>query len=275
MRTFPNDIQQVLTCPLLLIKRLEEQIKKEISMQTEEEIKPNDQPQAHRTRDLVNNFFRDFLKGINERTVSVVFRNWLAPDIEWTCKTTGAYAVGIEHCIDSYNQVLINNFAGLNSAVTFTIHNVIILSTNRIRLTLISSVTAQPNIPPLYEHFYVRVRGEQLSEILITPMSGPPPQRIAIELPAPTICRPCQHNDWDSVRIKNQIALLRCRICTSQWKIKIAQIKKCNRFLEGSCAREKCPFLHINVRKRTRAELEERFSAMCASQSSSVLSDSL
>ena len=79
------------------------------------------------------------------------------------------------------------------------------------------------------------------------------------ELPPPTLDRPCNHNDWDSVRIKRQFALLRCRVCSSQWKIKATEVRRCNNFMDGSCKGD-CDLLHVNSRKQTQNErLQKHF----------------
>ena len=74
-------------------------------------------------------------------------------------------------------------------------------------------------------------------------------------LPPPTCDRPCDHNNWDSVRVKRKQVLLRCRECVSQWKIKAGGVKRCRAFLNGACDEgASCPLLHINCKKQTKEE---------------------
>eukprot|EP01064_Diplonema_japonicum_P038766 TRINITY_DN9507_c0_g1_i1.p1 TRINITY_DN9507_c0_g1~~TRINITY_DN9507_c0_g1_i1.p1 ORF type:complete len:289 (+),score=65.86 TRINITY_DN9507_c0_g1_i1:68-934(+) len=73
---------------------------------------------------------------------------------------------------------------------------------------------------------------------------------------SPTFDRPCLHNHWDSVRTKKGVALLRCRKCVLQWKITIAGIVKCKKFLtEQGCSHgDTCEHFHINAKKKAYEE---------------------
>ncbi|KAJ9472089.1 hypothetical protein DIPPA_14442 [Diplonema papillatum] len=79
-----------------------------------------------------------------------------------------------------------------------------------------------------------------------------------VECPVPTFERPCQHNMWDSVRIKRKWCLLRCRLCESQWRLPASDIpiRRCNEFAAHGCKNMTCKALHIFLRKQ---RLEERF----------------
>eukprot|EP01060_Flectonema_neradi_P014882 TRINITY_DN21567_c0_g1_i1.p1 TRINITY_DN21567_c0_g1~~TRINITY_DN21567_c0_g1_i1.p1 ORF type:complete len:284 (+),score=38.85 TRINITY_DN21567_c0_g1_i1:56-907(+) len=269
--TVPED-QELYPCKP--VRSPEAQYQKELNMTIEEPVAASDMAQAEHAKMLCGVFWREFISAMHEGKLPEFFNKWLTDDIEWVCKRGKLFSVGIDNCILAYNRALVEFFGGPNSLVTFTLHEVDILSKDRSRLTACSKVDSPGPADPapvemqtLYEHLHVRFRGDRVCEILIFPVDfklTPPPspplvsQKPKIELPPPSISRPCRHNNWDSVRIKNQIALLRCRICTSQWKIKVAQIKRCNRFTEGDCSRENCVFLHINMRKQTRAELEQR-----------------
>ena len=259
------------TFPSMQLRSNEEQYRKESSLCAGTFLSCRDYPEAERAREVVKRFFAAFLHGMHEGTIPEVFSEWLTEDIEWmSCKfEPNLYSIGIEKCIIGYNQALHHFLGGPNSTVIFTIHNIEMLSKDRTKITFMSDVNSSTPVLPMMKDFYARVRGNQLSEILmmpigetLSPFKKESPVLVApvakFELPPPSISRPCKHNDWDSVRIKNQIVLLRCRICTSQWKIKVAQIKRCNHFPEGVCTRTKCPFLHIHVRKQTRAELEKK-----------------
>ena len=250
----------------------EERHKKEMKLRVREEIHPSDYLESQQSKNLFKRFFADLLSGMHEGKITEVFTHWLTNDIEWECKIGSIFAVGVDHCIMMYNKALMDFFGGPNSTVTFTVHGIDVLSSDRCKLTVISTVDTSETIPTLYEDFYVRFRGNKVSEILIAPIEGfvvcseflaTLSAKPKLELPPPSITRPCNHNDWDSVRVKNQIGLLRCRVCTAQWKIKVSHIKKCNRYTEGMCNREECSYLHIRMRKQTRAELEQKFSHLC------------
>eukprot|EP00659_Diplonema_papillatum_P015870 gene15870-24248_t len=54
--------------------------------------------------------------------------------------------------------------------------------------------------------------------------AGDKPQSSFTSLPAPTTDRPCEHNNWDSVRVKRKWCLLRCRECFGQWRIRASDV---------------------------------------------------
>eukprot|EP01060_Flectonema_neradi_P014883 TRINITY_DN21567_c0_g2_i1.p1 TRINITY_DN21567_c0_g2~~TRINITY_DN21567_c0_g2_i1.p1 ORF type:complete len:298 (+),score=29.28 TRINITY_DN21567_c0_g2_i1:113-1006(+) len=258
-----DTVRPLYTFPSKQFRSPEAQYEKEMKLCAKEEVEVGCQ-EAERSAELVRRFFGDMLQGMHQGTIPEVYTSWLTEDIEWmSCKFIPLlYAVGRKNCMVGYNHALNHFLGGPNSSVIFTIHSVLMLGKDRTRITFKSDITSPSGVPPTIKEMYARVRGNQICEILMMPAGEtilPPSPRPKFELPPPSISRPCRHNNWDSVRIKNQIALLRCRICTSQWKIKVPQIKKCNNFTEGTCTRPKCPFLHIYVRKQTRAELEQRY----------------
>eukprot|EP01065_Artemidia_motanka_P039842 TRINITY_DN4913_c0_g1_i1.p1 TRINITY_DN4913_c0_g1~~TRINITY_DN4913_c0_g1_i1.p1 ORF type:complete len:1047 (+),score=226.21 TRINITY_DN4913_c0_g1_i1:46-3186(+) len=77
--------------------------------------------------------------------------------------------------------------------------------------------------------------------------------------------RPCQHNDWDSMRIKRGWVILRCRACASQWRVgaDIWREKRCHAFMSETCAGE-CGLLHVH---RRRLNLEQRNAQVLGDQS--------
>eukprot|EP01064_Diplonema_japonicum_P021275 TRINITY_DN3080_c0_g1_i5.p1 TRINITY_DN3080_c0_g1~~TRINITY_DN3080_c0_g1_i5.p1 ORF type:complete len:300 (+),score=51.56 TRINITY_DN3080_c0_g1_i5:67-966(+) len=78
-----------------------------------------------------------------------------------------------------------------------------------------------------------------------------------IQPPSPPASdRPCEHNCWDSVRVKRQWCLLRCRVCESQWRLPTGSFVKCQAFSTkpGCPVGTSCTFIHMNARKQTVAE---------------------
>eukprot|EP01064_Diplonema_japonicum_P021274 TRINITY_DN3080_c0_g1_i4.p1 TRINITY_DN3080_c0_g1~~TRINITY_DN3080_c0_g1_i4.p1 ORF type:complete len:298 (+),score=62.77 TRINITY_DN3080_c0_g1_i4:52-945(+) len=72
----------------------------------------------------------------------------------------------------------------------------------------------------------------------------------------PASDRPCEHNCWDSVRVKRQWCLLRCRVCESQWRLSTGSFVKCKAFSTkpGCPVGTSCTLVHMNSRKQTLAE---------------------
>eukprot|EP01062_Namystynia_karyoxenos_P062284 TRINITY_DN55195_c0_g1_i1.p1 TRINITY_DN55195_c0_g1~~TRINITY_DN55195_c0_g1_i1.p1 ORF type:complete len:981 (+),score=236.38 TRINITY_DN55195_c0_g1_i1:159-2945(+) len=70
--------------------------------------------------------------------------------------------------------------------------------------------------------------------------------------------RPCDHNNWDNVRVKKGQITLRCRDCQLQWKTETERIRKCPQFFQGECANGvACPMPHIHRYKQGEAKRRE------------------
>eukprot|EP00756_Hemistasia_phaeocysticola_P040892 Hpha_TRINITY_DN16889_c1_g2::TRINITY_DN16889_c1_g2_i1::g.148261::m.148261 len=67
---------------------------------------------------------------------------------------------------------------------------------------------------------------------------------------------PCSHNMWDSVRIKRGYVILRCRQCSTQWRVEVSQLAttRCQSFDAGTCDESSCEELHIFRRKLKEGE---------------------
>eukprot|EP01063_Lacrimia_lanifica_P002565 TRINITY_DN11353_c0_g1_i3.p1 TRINITY_DN11353_c0_g1~~TRINITY_DN11353_c0_g1_i3.p1 ORF type:complete len:507 (+),score=146.24 TRINITY_DN11353_c0_g1_i3:121-1521(+) len=94
--------------------------------------------------------------------------------------------------------------------------------------------------------------------------SGTMPGSVGVAL-----SRPCSHNSWDNVRIKRGWAILRCRICQSQWRLRPTAIPHCPDFARGAgcCPRgTECSQLHVH---RTREQSSDAKKSGAGSQTGS------
>eukprot|EP01060_Flectonema_neradi_P017244 TRINITY_DN240_c3_g3_i2.p1 TRINITY_DN240_c3_g3~~TRINITY_DN240_c3_g3_i2.p1 ORF type:complete len:172 (+),score=35.47 TRINITY_DN240_c3_g3_i2:89-604(+) len=67
--------------------------------------------------------------------------------------------------------------------------------------------------------------------------------------------KPCAHNSWDNVRIKNGTTTLRCRMCQLQWKTAHQQLPRCGVFLNDPTAcHEGCQLVHVHPFKQNLRE---------------------
>eukprot|EP00659_Diplonema_papillatum_P010244 gene10244-15751_t len=72
---------------------------------------------------------------------------------------------------------------------------------------------------------------------------------------------PCTHNNWEDVRQRKGIKMLRCAICNIRWRWARGAkrgdegLERCIDFLNGECRNENCSLLHIH---RSKKSLEER-----------------
>ena len=70
--------------------------------------------------------------------------------------------------------------------------------------------------------------------------------------------RPCNHNNWDNVRIVKGKVGLRCRSCGCHWKAEVTTITKCPAFFCGYCPNGvNCPLPHIH-RYKNKAKEENK-----------------
>ena len=75
--------------------------------------------------------------------------------------------------------------------------------------------------------------------------------------------RPCEHNDWDDVRQRKGVKMLRCRVCNTQWRWPRGArrgdkgLERCIDFLNDRCKKSgpQCSLLHI---RRQKVSLEDR-----------------
>eukprot|EP01062_Namystynia_karyoxenos_P007662 TRINITY_DN1268_c0_g1_i1.p1 TRINITY_DN1268_c0_g1~~TRINITY_DN1268_c0_g1_i1.p1 ORF type:complete len:308 (+),score=75.81 TRINITY_DN1268_c0_g1_i1:114-926(+) len=78
---------------------------------------------------------------------------------------------------------------------------------------------------------------------------------------------PCKHNEWDNIRVKKGIIMLRCRVCQLQWKTPSRELRKCRDFEVCRCTLgAACPLTHINWHKSCPTRTETTSSrASCSS----------
>eukprot|EP01062_Namystynia_karyoxenos_P027397 TRINITY_DN2102_c0_g1_i3.p1 TRINITY_DN2102_c0_g1~~TRINITY_DN2102_c0_g1_i3.p1 ORF type:complete len:423 (+),score=67.93 TRINITY_DN2102_c0_g1_i3:66-1334(+) len=87
--------------------------------------------------------------------------------------------------------------------------------------------------------------------------------------------RPCSHNNWDNVRMKEYVSTLRCRVCQALWRVHCTRRNRCADFDAGQCAvGTQCPSTHINRRKERLDERRERFGEHFVQHSTGVGVDS-
>eukprot|EP01065_Artemidia_motanka_P021749 TRINITY_DN25_c0_g2_i1.p1 TRINITY_DN25_c0_g2~~TRINITY_DN25_c0_g2_i1.p1 ORF type:complete len:625 (+),score=143.18 TRINITY_DN25_c0_g2_i1:319-2193(+) len=84
--------------------------------------------------------------------------------------------------------------------------------------------------------------------------------------------RPCEHNNWDAVKLAKGRITLRCRSCGSFWKAAAKSINKCPDFFAGYCPSGiSCGMPHVHRYKNPRKEAEKaRLAAMACMQAASV-----
>eukprot|EP01065_Artemidia_motanka_P042412 TRINITY_DN5691_c0_g1_i1.p1 TRINITY_DN5691_c0_g1~~TRINITY_DN5691_c0_g1_i1.p1 ORF type:complete len:599 (+),score=50.21 TRINITY_DN5691_c0_g1_i1:66-1862(+) len=68
--------------------------------------------------------------------------------------------------------------------------------------------------------------------------------------------KPCDHNDWENLRLKRGWVYLRCRVCSSTWRHRPQDDSSCGDFAspQGCALGSACKLLHVAARKRTAQE---------------------
>eukprot|EP01064_Diplonema_japonicum_P021744 TRINITY_DN3130_c3_g1_i2.p1 TRINITY_DN3130_c3_g1~~TRINITY_DN3130_c3_g1_i2.p1 ORF type:complete len:248 (+),score=39.35 TRINITY_DN3130_c3_g1_i2:44-745(+) len=93
----------------------------------------------------------------------------------------------------------------------------------------------------------------------VTPVSTPECSSSESTIPVP----PCAHNTWENLRVKRGYAILRCRECSSQWRVRPTDITRCREFgkeIGRTCSRgAACTYVHIHfTRLKREAVLRSR-----------------
>ena len=74
---------------------------------------------------------------------------------------------------------------------------------------------------------------------------------------APSVDRPCLHNDWDDVRTRKGSKILRCRLCQRKWKLQSSTVARCASFLQNICPNGlQCAYLHVHKKKSHSTSLD-------------------
>lgn len=70
--------------------------------------------------------------------------------------------------------------------------------------------------------------------------------------------RPCDHNNWDAVKLRKGRLTLRCRECNKFWKLLSKSVRKCADFFAGYCPLGTlCPLVHVHRYKNQQKEAEK------------------
>lgn len=70
--------------------------------------------------------------------------------------------------------------------------------------------------------------------------------------------RPCDHNNWDAVKLRKGRLTLRCRQCNKFWKLLSKSVRKCADFFAGYCPLGVlCPLVHVHRYKNQQKEAEK------------------
>eukprot|EP01064_Diplonema_japonicum_P038420 TRINITY_DN92_c3_g1_i1.p1 TRINITY_DN92_c3_g1~~TRINITY_DN92_c3_g1_i1.p1 ORF type:complete len:293 (+),score=44.38 TRINITY_DN92_c3_g1_i1:66-881(+) len=228
---------------------------------------------------LVKDFFGEFFAAMHNGTVTDCIGKWACDDVV-TCTERLVFpiqVVGKEMMIKAYNEVLERSW-GIDSNITFRVDECIPETPTRIRTDFTMSVHRSGMQQPIIKkrRWVLGLRGNKLASIKVSPtcqdiqcagpfveipMASVPAYITPVAPPVPKAPsrskdRPCVCNQWDSIRVKRGLALLRCRTCQSQWKLPSPDVVRCDAFLSPeSCSKgHECTQLHIFPRKLPKKE---------------------
>eukprot|EP01060_Flectonema_neradi_P003382 TRINITY_DN1216_c2_g2_i1.p1 TRINITY_DN1216_c2_g2~~TRINITY_DN1216_c2_g2_i1.p1 ORF type:complete len:315 (+),score=69.49 TRINITY_DN1216_c2_g2_i1:56-946(+) len=240
-------------------------------------------PSCHPTGYVVHEFVKAFTASLDDGKIRECFEEWMWEDATWESNPEMMVRIDAsdrEQCINSWTTVRDLFFSG-GAPQTSPTGPRSPLRLDLIDASLLDEDTARIDFvikfhlpqPAGGEPLKIRRRWEiTIDDGLIRKVNAQfPPSSNQGEneeksdetnqippLPPPIAERPCNHNSWDSVRVKKKRILLRCRTCGKQWKVKINAVKRCAKFPSGSCTNASCSLLHIHPRKQT---LDERVAA--------------
>eukprot|EP01064_Diplonema_japonicum_P009752 TRINITY_DN171_c2_g3_i1.p1 TRINITY_DN171_c2_g3~~TRINITY_DN171_c2_g3_i1.p1 ORF type:complete len:323 (+),score=45.79 TRINITY_DN171_c2_g3_i1:142-969(+) len=228
---------------------------------------------------VTKQFWKEYNSAMHTGKVADFYEAWLDDEVVWTSSRLplGLKSKGKLGACRNYNIVVDKILGGTKSTVSTRVNNVTYHpKTDVVRLDFTSSVMRPGAIVPTveYRRFTIRFNNQmKIAQVVVSPCDdflicpvrtlssddedddGCDSEKNAsasVPLQPPTMTRPCLHNNWDPVRVKRRHALLRCRVCASQWKIPVAKVSRCPKYHVTGCAKgEECGSLHINVRKQT------------------------
>eukprot|EP01064_Diplonema_japonicum_P032799 TRINITY_DN6267_c0_g3_i1.p1 TRINITY_DN6267_c0_g3~~TRINITY_DN6267_c0_g3_i1.p1 ORF type:complete len:302 (+),score=56.69 TRINITY_DN6267_c0_g3_i1:50-907(+) len=231
-------------------------------------------------------FWREHLSSMHTGRVYECFKAWLAEDVVWTAEgpPLAGTAKGINQICELYNAMLKTTSHGLGKltfrVLTASYHPKL----DVVRLEVVRSMQLPDKTSDvLRKRFTIKFNSEmKIVSASITPRGETSIRPVSkaclakakeeeeeeeereeeekssepLPLQPPTASRPCLHNNWDPVRVKNKNALLRCRVCSSQWKVLSTEIVRCRKYLSqtGCNKGSLCSSLHVNARKLTYVE---------------------
>eukprot|EP01064_Diplonema_japonicum_P031520 TRINITY_DN5680_c0_g1_i1.p1 TRINITY_DN5680_c0_g1~~TRINITY_DN5680_c0_g1_i1.p1 ORF type:complete len:317 (+),score=68.66 TRINITY_DN5680_c0_g1_i1:54-953(+) len=223
-------------------------------------------------RKLVMFFLNGFVDEMHTGGVGEYFDHWMHDDVTWVSSPElglGFNAKGKEEACEVYNSVLSKVFGGADQRVEFELCEFAQCAADEVRVDFVITVEGM-QFP---RRWFVKVKDNKIFSIFAksnneseAASSSTEPESIEEEpitlqgitippLPTPSTSKPCEHNQWDSVRVKRNQALLRCRECSAQWKLEATAMSKCTNFSNGSCTKgTSCTDLHIHTRKQTKAQ---------------------
>eukprot|EP01064_Diplonema_japonicum_P012182 TRINITY_DN1963_c1_g1_i1.p1 TRINITY_DN1963_c1_g1~~TRINITY_DN1963_c1_g1_i1.p1 ORF type:complete len:294 (+),score=31.84 TRINITY_DN1963_c1_g1_i1:48-884(+) len=213
-------------------------------------------------------FWKEHVSSMHTGRVSECYEAWMTGDVVWLTERVGLplRSQGITEACKLYNIVQDKILGGPQSTVTTRVNRVVHhQKTDLIKLDFVCSILKPNSLSPKVEFRRFTIRWNE--DLLITrvivsptddsiinpvlePMVARPESGIQLE------ARPCSHNNWDPVRVKRKHATLRCRTCTSQWKLHVAKVSRCAAHItpKGCPDGSECSLLHINARKLTYEE---------------------
>ena len=191
--------------------------------------------------------------------------------------------IGRDNMVQYYNNVVKYVWGGPNNNVKWTVDSIVPLTPSCIAARFSQTITRDGVSKNVRRTFTAHVDGIEVAEIIISPVDPSedmdpeilacrdciPPrvmkdpiseeeketdEQKASASAMPSLTCPCNHNDWDSVRVKRGWCLLRCRTCTLQWRIKASDVDRCVPFITSGCNATECSKFHIHLRKQRQGE---------------------
>eukprot|EP01064_Diplonema_japonicum_P036600 TRINITY_DN829_c0_g3_i1.p1 TRINITY_DN829_c0_g3~~TRINITY_DN829_c0_g3_i1.p1 ORF type:complete len:305 (+),score=41.36 TRINITY_DN829_c0_g3_i1:43-915(+) len=213
--------------------------------------------QRHWLMKKTTNLWAKYLDAMHTGSISEFYDKYVAPKAVWETRRliVNERVTGKEGWIRHYNNVLALSWGGEGTRAEFSIiaHRVDLQensSTLTVDLTLL--LNDGRTLPPRRREItwaYNETGKLRLYFVCPADSMHVPTRPASYE-------RPCHHNSWDSVRVKRNWCLLRCRYCQSQWRLAPGSFSRCTKYTskDGCSLASNCPNIHLNVKKLTAME---------------------
>eukprot|EP01064_Diplonema_japonicum_P004821 TRINITY_DN1316_c2_g1_i3.p1 TRINITY_DN1316_c2_g1~~TRINITY_DN1316_c2_g1_i3.p1 ORF type:complete len:300 (+),score=53.78 TRINITY_DN1316_c2_g1_i3:104-1003(+) len=246
--------------------------------------------------EVTKQFWKEHVSSMHTGRVAECFDAWLDENIMWhtSARNLPVHTKGKIEVCKMYNIVQRKIMGGEQSTVSMRVNDVTYHpKTDAVKLDFTSSVLLSGAVVPTVEEIRFTIKYNdkmRINRVVVSPADdfiirpvhtknekeeeeeeeedeersktttetddSTYSEEFNLPLLPPTTSRPCNHNNWDPVRVKRRTALLRCRVCVSQWKLPVGKVTRCPKYVspDGCGKGSLCNSLHVNMRKLTYEE---------------------
>eukprot|EP01064_Diplonema_japonicum_P022503 TRINITY_DN323_c0_g1_i1.p1 TRINITY_DN323_c0_g1~~TRINITY_DN323_c0_g1_i1.p1 ORF type:complete len:251 (+),score=51.84 TRINITY_DN323_c0_g1_i1:23-754(+) len=220
---------------------------------------------------LVDACWTSWQNAMEEGTVAEWVCKYLSPDIvvcDYVSRSGLKVARGHDGVCMYYNKVLERSWGG-DCKLTWGLEGATAVGPDQVKVIFNLSLVPMPLGHVARQVWHFRLDAvNRVSEIVVAPVvvdlpvhcpssrRGSASTTVSTSGSSGASASPCHHNSWENVRIKRGWAVLRCRECSTQWRLRPSEIDRCPEFgkeIGRRCSHgDACSRLHIHFTRLKR-----------------------